>query len=124
MGIQLEPSTRRYRAPRLAASTNRYDLARKELLGRVRVTLGDGQSAFAYDAGDPIAAIARRFEDLRFELVARRLRGEPLTPEESAILDIINEALLESMPKPTPESEQVRAAVDEAKLLLAKMRRG
>jgi len=124
MGIWLEQSTRHYRAPQLAGSMSRFELAREQLLGRVRVTLGDEQSAFAYDAGDPIASIARRFEDLRFELVARRLQGEPLTSEESSILDIINEALLESMPKPTPESERVRAAVDEAKLLLAQLRRG
>jgi hypothetical protein len=103
---------------------NRLDLAREELLGRVRVTLGNEQSALSHDAGDPIAAIARRFEDLRFELVARRLRGEPLTPEEGSILDIINEALLEAMPKPAPEPERVRVAVDEAKLLLAQLRRG
>jgi len=104
---------------------NRFERACEKMLGRVRATFGErDQSAFAYDAGDPIAAIARRFEDLRFELVARRLQGEPMTPEESSILDMINEALLESMPKPTPESERVGAAMDEAKLLLAQLRRG
>lgn len=124
MGIRLELSTKRYEAPELALSTNRLDRAREELLGRIRVTLGGDQSALVRDVGDPIAAIARRFEDLRFELVPRKLRGEPLTPEESSILDIINEALLESMSKPAPEPEHVRVAVDEAKLLLAKLRHG
>jgi hypothetical protein len=64
------------------------------------------------------------FEELRFELVTRKLLGDELSAPEEAILGAINAALLESMPRPSPESEQVRAAVDEVKLLLARRRGG
>jgi hypothetical protein len=124
MGIRLEHSARRYQAPELATPASRLDLARGELLGRVRYTLGDEQLPLIRDVGDPIAALARRYEDLRFELVARKLEGEPLSPDESSILDAINTALLESMPKPTPEPERVRLALEEAELLLARRRHG
>jgi hypothetical protein len=122
MGIRLERFTRCYRVPQLSVSASLLDLAREALLGRIWVTFGDDQSSLDYAIGDSMAALARRFEDLRFELVPRKLEGDPLSPEEASILDIINDALLKSMPKPTPESERVRVAVDAAKLLFAQRR--
>lgn len=124
MAIRLEHFARNYESPRVTTSTSRLQLAREALLGRIHVTVGEDRSALIHEVGGSISAIAARFEDLRFELVTRKLEGEPLTPEESAVLDAINEALLESMPKPPPEPERVRVAVEEAKLLLARVRRG
>lgn len=124
MAIRLEHFARNYESPRVTTSTSRLQLAREALLGRVHVTVGEDRSALIHEVGGSISAIARRFEDLRFELVARRLQGKPLSPEEDAILGIINEALLESMPKSPPEPERVRVAVEEAEILLAQMRRG
>lgn len=124
MLIRLEHGAHRYPAPAFAAPQTTLALARRDLLGQVRVTLGEDQTLPSRDIGERACDLARGFEDLRFDLVARKLDGERLSQEEEAILAAINAALLASMPSPTPESDQVRAAVEEAKILLDRRRRG
>jgi hypothetical protein len=120
MRVQLEHHTHRYRAPLFVVTTSQMGRARRELLGRSRVILGDEQFFFPnQEIGESIADLAQRHEKLRFELVARKLMGERLSSEEEAVLSAINAGLRESMVEPTPESEQVKAAVEMAKSLLA-----
>ncbi len=124
MGIRTDHHARRYRTPAFAPPPDPLELAAKFLLGQARVTLGEPSFLPSGESGDRISDLARRFEDLRFELVTRQFKGETLSPEERGILAAINAALLETMPQPTPESEQVRAAVEEAKILIARRRAG
>ncbi|KIG13974.1 hypothetical protein DB30_07390 [Enhygromyxa salina] len=124
MTIRLDDPARRYPAPAFAAPQTTLALARRALLGQVRVTLGEGPTLPPRDIGERASDLARRFEELRFDLVGRKLDGEQLSQEEEAILAAINAGLLASMPTPTPESDQVHAAVEEAKLLLERRRRG
>lgn len=124
MAIPTEHNAQHYQAPTFAPPPSPLELAARVLLGHARVTLGADPFLPTIESGERISDLARRFEDLRFELIKRRFAGESLSPEEEGILAAINDALLESMPAPTPESPQVQAAVEEAKLLLARRRRG
>jgi hypothetical protein len=124
MEFELEHRPHRYRAPTFAPPQSLLAAAGRALLGRVDVTMGEESIAPMGAIGDRAVDLAHRFEELRFELVTRKLLGGELSAIEEAILGAINAALLESMSRPSPESEQVRAAVDEAKVLLARRRGG
>lgn len=118
MTIQLEHYGRRYPTPSFARPPEPLEAARSTLLGRTHVTFGADESP-QQAIGDHAAALARRYEDLRFHLLERQFLGPPLSDEERAILAAINAALRESMPPPPPESEQTNAAIAVAKRLLA-----
>lgn len=124
MGIELEHNAHRYRAPTFAPLPSLLAAASRALLGRVEVTMGEEPASNMGAIGDRVVDLAHGFEELRFELVTRKLLGDALSTTEEAILGAINAALLESMPRPSPESAQVHAAVDEVKLLLARRRSG
>ena len=124
MRIEHEHLTHKYRAPKFAPPQSPIATASRALLGRAQVTLGGEPHSQTGDVGDRAIDIARQFEDLRFELVTRKLVGDPLTPNEQAVLAAINAALFESMVRPDPEPGHVRTAVEEAQLLLARKRNG
>lgn len=76
------------------------------------------------DSGFPMPEeFARRFEDVRDMLVERKLRGKDLAPDEDLVLREINAALQATMVKPAEDLSQVRAALEEAELLLHGSRR-
>jgi hypothetical protein len=120
MQLQLEHNAHRYRPPVFVATVSRLSRAHEELLGRARVTLGDEQFFPTREIGESATSLAWRHEALRFELLARKLMGETLSSDEETVLSAINSGLRESMVEPTPESEEVRSAVELAKLLLAR----
>lgn len=59
MGIRLEHTARRYRTPAFVSSTTPLALARRDLLGRARVTLGDEQALSGEDIGETRREIFR-----------------------------------------------------------------
>lgn len=98
-----------------------------QVLARVMrmTTRASGESLSVADSGQPtVDEFVRRFDDVRSELVGRKLRGESLSSEEQLVLDLINDALRSTMTPPRAESERVRTAVEEADLILRDLQSG
>jgi hypothetical protein len=68
----------------------------------------------------PLSEFTERFEDTRHELAYRNMMGEQLTTHERVALAILNAFLEESLPQRDAIPQEVLAAAEEGRRLLAK----
>ncbi len=125
MKLQSDHTSNRYKKPTFSSPPDDLELARAAAVRSTAMiaTVEDPHLALL-DSGGSVHDLASRFEDVRLRLLARKLRKEPLSAEEEMILTAINDALRETMVMPPAESEQVKAAVETAEILLERLRRG